>query len=178
MAQVKGKFITLAGWLMSAYPADREKADTALFIRTGKHWDELDPEDWYDTQLFDVFMRTYAKASPTGDRALVTLGRKVYPTIRDTVGLPPHLRTPLDFIKFEAGGFLANHSGAAVVPRTFVKAVDGDVVVRAPAPGYNSALYIGVFLGILEMCGVKTGKVVQTKSQENGDSTSEFRITW
>ena len=55
---------------------------------------------------------------------------------------------------------------------------DGHVIVQAPAPGYNSKLYEGVYLGILEMCGVKTGKVIQTQSQENGDPTSEFDITW
>lgn len=178
MAQVKGKFITLAGTLMSLYSAQRTEADKILFSKTGKHWNELDPEGWYDTRFFHLFMETYAKASPTGYRAIITLGKNVYPTIKKTAGLPPHLKTPLDFIKFEAEGFMANHSGADVKPRKFLKAEDREVIVQAPAPGYNPVLYEGVFLGILEMCGVTTGKVVQTKSQDKGDGTSEFHITW
>lgn len=178
MADVKGKFITLAGSLMSLYKTQLAEADKIVFTKTGRHWNELEPEGWYDTRLFHFFMEAYAKASLSGEQALVTLGRNIYPTIQRTAGLPPHLKTPLDFIKFEAEGYLANHRGSDVIPRTFIKAVEGEVIVQAPAPGYNSKLYEGVFLGILEMCGVKTGKVVQTKSQEKGDSTSEFRITW
>lgn len=81
----------------------------------------------------------------------------VYPTIKRTAGLPPSLKTPLDFLKFEAEGLLANHRGADVRPRKFMKAVDREVVVDAPAPDERSKLYEGVFLGILEITGVKTG---------------------
>jgi hypothetical protein len=146
--------------------------------KTGKTFAELDPEGWYDTSLFNLFMETYARYSVSGERAIVTLGRNVYPTIKKSAGLPPHLKTPLDFIKFEAEGFLANHRGSDVQPRKFISTKDGDVLVQAPAPGYNPKLYEGVFLGILEMSGVKTGKVVQTKARANGDATDEFHITW
>jgi hypothetical protein len=40
-----------------------------------------------------------------------------------------------------------------------------------------SKLYVGVYQGILSMCGVK-GSVAQTKTQEKGDPTSEFVIRW
>ncbi|MBN1591303.1 MAG: hypothetical protein JW888_17455 [Pirellulales bacterium] len=178
MAEVRGKFINLAGGLMSLYPEYLAVADRSLFLRIGKHWNELEPEGWYDTSLFELLMQAYAKASPTGEKALITLGRKVYPTIKKTVGLPDRLKTPLDFIKYEAEGFLANHRGPGVRPRRFIKVVDREVIVEAPAPGYSEKLYLGVFQGLLEMCGVKTGCVVQTKSREQGDSTAEFRITW
>ena len=178
MAKVKGKFITLAGSLMSLYKKERDIADRVLYDKAKKHWNELDPEGLYETSLFNLFMESYAKASITGVRAIVTLGKNVYPTIKRSVGLPPELETPLDFIKFEAEGFLEIHSGDDIIPRTFLLEEDGHVIVQAPAPGYNSKLYEGVYLGILEMCGVKTGKVIQTQSQENGDPTSEFDITW
>jgi hypothetical protein len=163
---------------MSQYPRQLDQADTLLIAKCGKHWNELDPEAWYDTSSWGVFMDAYAKASVTGYRALVTLGRKVYPTIKQAGGLPPALKTPLDLIKYEAVGFLADHRGADVRPRKFIKAIDCDVVVEAPAPGYNSRLYEGVLLGILEICGMTSGKVEQTKSQEKGDPTSEFHIVW
>ena len=178
MAKIKGKFITLTGSLMSLYPDSRDVADKQLFAKTGKHWNELDPEGWYDTSLMDQFMKTYAKASPTGERAIVNLGRQVYPTIKKSSGLPPNLKTPLEFLKFEADGFMANHNGTDVKPRKFIAAQERNVVVQAPAPGYDSKLFEGVYLGILEMCGVPSGKVEQTKSQEKGDPTSEFKITW
>lgn len=178
MAEVKGKFIMLAGSLMTLYKDGLAEANKGLAAKTGKTFAELDPEGWYDTSLFNLFMETYSRYSVSGDRAIVTLGRNVYPTIKKSVGLPPHLKTPLDFIKFEAEGFLANHRGSDVQPRKFISAKDGDVVVQAPAPGYNPKLYEGVFLGILEMSGVKTGTVVQTKARANGDTTDEFHITW
>lgn len=59
MTEVRGKFIRLAGSLMSLYPQQREKADAFLVERTGKHWDELDPMEWYDAEIFKVFLDTY-----------------------------------------------------------------------------------------------------------------------
>jgi hypothetical protein len=170
MAQVKGKFISLAVNLMRGYVEAANKAEALLGTMTGCTAAQLPPDGWFDTKIFDRVMQIYAEASITGAQAIVTLGRQVYPTIKATAGLPPHLKTPLDLIRFEADGFLANHRGAEVEPRTFIKAVDREVIVLAPAPGYDGRLFEGVFLGILEMCGVRTGKVVR-----DGDT---FTITW
>ena len=178
MAEVKGRFITLTGTLMSPWPRQLDQADTLLMAKCGKRWNELDPEGWYDTSSCGVFMDAYAKASVAGDRALVTLGRNIYPAIKQAGGLPRQLQAPLDCIRYEAEDFLASHRGTDVKPRKFIKAVEHDVVVEAPAPGYNSRLYEGVFLGILALCGATTGKVEQTKRQEKGDPTSEFHIVW
>jgi hypothetical protein len=178
LAEVKGRFITLTGTLMSLNTRQLDQANTLLMATCGKHWNELDPEGWYDTSSWGVFMDAYAKASVSRDRALVTIGRNIYPAIKQAGGLPQALKAPLDYIRYEAEGFLANHRGADVKPRRFIKAVDHDVVVEAPAPGYNSRLYEGVFLGILEICGVTAGRVEQTRCQEKGDPTSEFHIIW
>ncbi|MEY3219447.1 MAG: hypothetical protein RIT27_804 [Pseudomonadota bacterium] len=177
MAQIKGKFITLTGALMSLYPEELAQADRVLFQKIKKHWDELDPESWYEISLFNLFMETYFSASPSKEKSFVTLGRKVYPTIKKTVGLPP-ISDPLVFLKFEAANFLTDHRGNDVKPRRILREQPGDFLVEAFAPGYNSKLYEGVFLGILEMCGVQDAKVIQTKCQEKGDDTSEFHITW
>lgn len=178
MADVNGKFITLAGSLMSVYPEALAGADKQLQQAVQLRWDQLPPEDWFSTKLLDAFMTTYAAASPTGDRAIVTLGRRVYPTIKKSVGLPPQLKGALDYIKFEAEGFLANHRGADVKPRTFVSIAEREVVVDAPAPGYRSLLYVGVYQGLLELAGEPKGNVEQQLAQERGDPTSRFRITW
>lgn len=178
MAEVKGKYITMIATLMSMYEKEKKEADASLFDQLGKHYDELTPEGWYDIKWIILFLNAYVRASPSKEYALVTFGRQVYPALKKANLLPTHLKTPLDYIKFEAEGFSRDHKGPEVKPRKFIKAVDKDVIVEAPSPGYNSKMFEGVYLGILEMLGIKTGKVVQTKSQEKGDNTSEFHITW
>lgn len=174
MAEVKGKFITLAGNLMTLYEKYQQIADEKLYKNIGKHFNQLDPEGWYDTKYFNTFMEEYAKGSPTGEFAIVTLGRNIYPTIKKTAGLPPDIKTPLDLIIFEAKGFELAHRGADVKPRKFIKKRDGHVIVQAPAPGYSQKLYEGVFRGILEMYDIKTGKVIMTK----GAPVFEYDISW
>jgi len=170
MAEVKGKFITLAGMLMAGQPKYLEKVNQYLQEETGLTHLELNPEDFYDTAIFERAIQVYGEASGEGEEGYVTIGKRVYPTIKVTVGLPDYLETPLDFIQFEFQGFLENHS-EDVAPREVLKLMDGDVEVFAPAPGYNSKLYKGVFLGILEMCGAKNPKVEMIKPDV-------FKITW
>ncbi len=62
MAEVKGRFITLTGTLMSPYPRQLDQANTLLMAKCGKLWNELDPDGWYDTSSWAVFMDAYAKA--------------------------------------------------------------------------------------------------------------------
>ena len=102
----------------------------------------------------------------------------IYPTIAATVGLPDHLRTPLDFLKFEAEGFIADHRGDDVIPRKFLKQEEGHVIVEAISPDYSCALIEGVYDGILQLCGVKGGQVRQTKCVRRGDPVCEYDIKW
>ena len=84
----------------------------------------------------------------------------------------------MDYIIYEGEGFELNHTGDGIQPRKWIQKNDGDVIVQAPAPGYNCRLYEGVFLGILEMQGEMNGNVEQTKCMTRGDETCEFHITW
>jgi hypothetical protein len=170
MPGVKGKFITLTGMLMSNSEEQLAKANQYLESEIGLTHLELDPEDFYDTSLFNEFMKVYIETSGLGKEGYVVVGRRVYPTIKRTAGLPPNLTTPLDFVKFEAEGFLANHT-SDVVHRKFLKTEDKNVVVYAPAPGYDGTLYVGVYLGILDICGITTGKVDLVDKDT-------YQITW
>jgi hypothetical protein len=170
VAQVKGKFITLSTMLMADKPEYLEKVNAYLQEETGLKHLELDPEDFYDTAIFEKAMQIYGEASGEGEQGYVTIGKRVYPTIKISAGLPDYLETPLDYIQFEFQGFLENHSDD-VEPREILKLMDGDVEGFAPAPGYSSKLYEGVFLGILEMCEAKNPKVEMT-------SPDVFKITW
>jgi len=169
MAQVKGKFIKMVGFLM--FSKELKSANEFLVSSIGKTSTELDDEGWYDTSIFDKFMKTCVEGSSLKEKIYITIGKKVYPTIKRTVGLPENLKTPLSFILFEAEGFLQNHQGEGVVARKIIKSSDREVIIEAKAPGYNSKLYEGVWLGILEMCGVTTGKV-----ESKGNDV--FAITW
>ena len=122
-----------------------------------------------------VFKAIEDNSSPLLARAAIKLiGQRVYPTIEKTAGLPKNLKTPLDFIKFEAEGFLLNHQGAEVKPRKILVEEDKSVVIEANSPGYSPVLIEGVFLGILEMSGIKTGRV--DYKEENGNSI--YMIKW
>ncbi|MFC1836737.1 hypothetical protein ACFL2Q_18765, partial [Thermodesulfobacteriota bacterium] len=145
-----------------------------------KTYDSLDPEGWYDTRVIEGVFQAIEKNSSTilAWAAMKVIGQNVYPTIEKTVGLPKTLKTPVDFVKFEAEGFLANHRGRDVIPRKFIKAEPGHVIVDAPSPGYNCAFIEGVFDGILQMCQIKDGKVKQTKCLTKGDDTCQFEIKW
>lgn len=178
MAQIKGRFIILIGVFCSLFQQGNKDVDNMIHEKTGKFWDKIDPDEWFEASVFSAILDTYAKGSPTGEEAIVTLGRSIFPTIKNTVGLPAELKTPLDYINYESETFMFSHKGADVRPRKIIRSGDHEVLIEAPAPGYNSRLYEGVYAGILDMTHAGNGKVVQTKSQEKGDSTSEFHITW
>ncbi|MEI7596467.1 MAG: hypothetical protein WCK02_12020 [Bacteroidota bacterium] len=171
MAEVKGKFLILTGMLASNTPDILAQMNEYLVNETGLTHLEIDPEDYYDTKHWGEFMNAYSKGFPDKKQAIIDLGRRVYPTIKRTSGMPPHLVTPLDFVRFEAEGFLANHTGDDVIPRKIISESANEITMYAPAPGYDENLYIGVWLGILEMIDITTGKV-----EELGDHT--YKITW
>lgn len=180
MAEIKGKFILLACSLLETKPEAKSQALANVRRLTGREWNELDPEGWYDTKVINsVFEAIEANASPIlAWAAIKVIGQNVYPTIERTVGLPKTLQTPLDFVKFEAEGFMANHRGPDVTPRKIVSAEPGSVVVEAPSPGYNCSFIEGVFDGILIMCGIRNGEVTQTRCVKKGHPTCEYHIRW
>ncbi len=173
MADVKGKFITLTGNLMFHYKRQLDEANAILVNTISKGWNELEPEGWYSTALFGLFMDKYAEGSFFGSQAIRMLGEQVYPTIKATSGIPSHIKSIKDFILFEAEGFLLNHRGDDVVARKFLKTEDKHIIVEAPAPGYNQLLYVGVYQGILKMAGINTGIVKYTNP-----TTHEYDIKW
>jgi len=178
MAEIRGNIIYLTGNLMGLYPEIQKKADDVLFNECGKHWHELTIDDWIDTRMWDLFMNAYAKGSITGERALLTLGRNIYPTIKKAGQIPAEIDNPVKMLEFEGEGFKIYHRGADVSPRKFLRLKNGDVLVEAPSPGYNCKVIEGVFIGIVEMFGIKNVKAVQTKCVKNNDTTCEYHITW
>jgi hypothetical protein len=180
MAEVKGKFITMACSLLEIKPEAKAEAMEAVKSLTGKQWDQLEPEGWYGTNVFDAIFRITEKhhGPVMGWAAIKIMGRRVFSTKERTVGLPKHLKTPLDWLKWEGNGFMEDHRGADVVPRKFLKTEPGNVVVEAVSPGYNCMLIEGVYEGILEMCGIKKYKVTQARCVKKGDSTCEYHIEW
>ncbi len=175
MVKVHGKYITFCARLMTLYKDAQKKADEQLFNKIGKHYEELEPEGWYDIELIDLFMNAYKEASPTGRNAMVTMGRKIYPILKRTVGLPD-FKSPLEAFQYESETFLMDHKSdenSVVIPRKILKSENGQVIIQAPSPGYDILLFKGVYIGILELFGIRTGKV-----ELIDEAQGIFEITW
>ncbi len=176
--EIRGKFIRLAGALMSIYPAQREKADAVLFARTGRHWDELDPAEWFDAEIYKVFLDAYCEGSVTGEKALLTLGRNIFPTKKKRGELPDYIDSPLDLLVYSTESFTDDHRGEGIRPVRVVKADEGEAIFDVPDHGYDCRVDEGVYLGILGMFGIEGGVVEQAKCKKKGDPSCEFHITW
>ena len=178
MPEVRGKFIKLAGSLMSLYPEQREKADAFLVERTGKHWDQVDPMEWYEADIYEKFLDTYCESSVTGQKALLTLGRNIFPTKRKLGELPEDISSALDLLIYSTRSFPEDHRGAGIRPVKIIKATEGDVILDVPDHGYDCMVDEGVYLGIMSMFDIENGEVEQTRCKKKGDSSCEFHITW
>jgi len=178
MAQIKGMMITQVCMLMTLYEDGQKKAADYVLQKTGKHYEDLEPNEFYDVEILNEALKIYSEYSPTRDRVYITHGTKVYPLLKQHVGFPPHLKTPLDFLLFEAESFKQNHRGPDVIERHFLKTDDKHIIVDAPSPGYNCKILEGVFLGILKMVGEENGTVTQTECIQRGDSTCIYDVTW
>ena len=176
MPQVKGKFITMAGYLMAVYKEEQLKADEMLFLKIGKHFNELDAEGFYDVSIYDEFMRKYAEASITGEKAILTLGKNTFPLIKRTVGLPSHINSALDLIKFSAQQFVNDHKG--LPPITILKAERWNVILKLPKLGYDCLVVEGVYLGILEIFGIRNGRIAHNTCVKKGDPYCRLEINW
>ncbi len=177
-AQVRGNIVNLTGMLMNLNPEIQQKADALLFKKTGKHWDELTPDDWVETAIWNSFMKIYAENSISGIRALVMLGRKIYPTIQKAGGLPPSVETAGEMLKLECDTFLDYHKGPDVKKRQILLYEPGHLKIKAYSPGYTCSVIEGVYMGILDMYGIRNGRVVQTECVHRGDEACIFDITW
>ena len=180
MADVKGKYISMACTLLETKPQAKEAALQNVKKLTGKEYNDLEPEGWYDVKVLESIFQVIRQQSTqiTANASIKLIGQKIFPTIQKTVGLPKHLKTPLDFFKFDVESFKNDHRGSDVKERKIIEAKEGKVIMEATSPGYDCTLTEGVYLGILNMCGVKNGEVIQTKCLKKGDRDCEFLIKW
>lgn len=180
MDKVRGKFITMAGYSMALYKGEQAKADEWLQSKVGKSYTDLEPDGWYDLEIFINFLEAYAAASITGEQAYATTGRQVFRTAKEAGLLPPGLSKPVDFLKFEFGLYLMSLEGPNIHPRKLLQVTDGDVRIEVKNPPYLAfdRLMEGVFLGAVEMAGIENAKVEQASCAQKGDVVCEYRITW
>jgi hypothetical protein len=180
VAEVRGKFITMACSLLSLSQEAKSEALEIIRDLTGEEWDSLAPEGWYDTSVLQaVFGATQEHCgSVTGLAVIKVMGKQVYPTIARTAGFPSTLETPLDWLEWEGQSFLNDHRGTDVVPRRFLVTEPGHVVVETDPVGYDCILTEGVFEGILDMCHVNPYQVIQKRCVKKGDTICGYDITW
>lgn len=180
MAKSKGKFVAMAYTLLELNPEAQIEAARKIKQLTGQDLTQIIPEGWYDTSVIESVFQIVEKyyGSIMAWSTIKVMGRRIYPTIAKTVGLPTHLKTPLDWLRWEGQSFLNDHQGRDVVPRNFLKVETGHIIVEAISPGYNCILVEGVFEGILDMCNIKTYTVKQTRCVKKGNPVCEYDITW
>ena len=167
---------------MASFKDDQEKADAWLISKVGKSFRDLAPDGWYDLEIFIKFLETYASASPTGELAYVTTGKRVFLTAKLAGMLPPDLSKPIDYLKFEFDLYFKSLKGPNIYPRKLLAATDGDVRIEVKNPPYRAfdILMEGVFCGAVTMAGISalSVNVEQTKCALYGDAVCEYRITW
>lgn len=180
MAKSKGKFIMMAYGLLELNPEAKREALESIQRLTGQDVSQLSPEGWYDTNVIGSIFQIAEKhyGSIMAWSTIKVMGRRVFPTIAKTIGFPSHLKTPLDWLKWEGHTFLNDHQGRDVVPRNFLITEPGHIVVEALSPGYSCVFVEGVYEGILDMCHIKQYKVRQTRCVKKGDPVCEYDITW
>ena len=176
MKQVKGAFIGLTVSLMTLYKEQQKEADKVIFDRTGKYAHELEPEQWYDVSVLDECLKRYASASVTGKRAIVTMGKRVFPTLRRMGKVPSDLKTVFEALTYIADDFVNTIRGAGTVK--VLKATEGHFILQVPDSAFSCLVHEGVCLGVLESFRAEKGSVKQTKCVAQGDRFCELHITW
>lgn len=171
MPLMQGKYTILTVTLaIASSPNIAKTIDAYLEEHLGLTHQELDPEEFYDISIFVDCMAIYCQSFPDPTKAVIELGKRIYPTNKWTGALPDHLKTPLDFIVFEAEGF-KNAFSSDVVQRKIMETTERSVTMYAPSPGYVKEMMIGVWLGILEMIDINSGKVEEI-------DIDTWRISW
>jgi hypothetical protein len=180
MADIRGKFVDMATKFISSQPDIQEKAKQEVKRLTGKLPSELEPDGWYDASVLNSVFQTIRKNTDdfTANTMIQVAGMEIFYVIKESGDVPPELKSSLDWIRFEADAFVTHHRGSDAVPRKFIKAESGHIVVEAFSPGYDCTFIEGCFMGILRMNGDYNGTVKQTRCVKNGDSTCEFDIRW
>ncbi|MBB4313634.1 methyl-accepting chemotaxis protein [Roseospira marina] len=169
VADIRGRVVLLTASLMD--PATRARAEQVLVERTGHSLSGIKPEDWVSTAVFDTLLQEYARGSGRGEGAIIEVGRKVFPALEAAGKLPKGTKTPVEWLLYENEIFLLEHQGTEVRGRNVLRAEDGHVTMEALAPGYDAALYVGVYEGILQWRGITDGTVARRPG-------GVFDITW
>ncbi len=61
MDKLRGIFIRMAGFAMSLYEDEREKADEWLKSEVGMSYKDLDPDGFYDLEIFIKFLEIFLR---------------------------------------------------------------------------------------------------------------------
>lgn len=180
MTETKGKFITMTCSLLQLNPEARVEVEKFIKNHTGKAWNQLEPEGWYDTTIVkSIFQITEKHYGTLMAKSIIkVVGRRAISIITKTTGFPKNLSTPLDWLKWEGESFQNDHRGSGVLTHRFITTEPGHVVIEATPPGYDCLLIEGVYEGILNMCDVKTYTVKQIRCVKDGDPFCHYDITW
>ncbi len=169
MIEIKGALITLSAMLLATKPDKLKEADEYLESEIGLTHEEMDPNEYYDLKLLEKVFSFYDNLFDKDiNTNLKYCGSRGVHTIQRTMGLPENLKTPVDYLRFEAEvSYLGNVKG--VEPREFVEITENHCVIRTKliTPKY---LQFGVWTGFLEIAGV-TANIQELE-------TDVYKISW
>lgn len=178
MVEVRGLLISTVGSFLVVYKEKLKEIDDLLYKDIGKHWNELDPNQWYDVKHYNNFLKAYSEASITHEKSWITFGRNLFPAFWKAFGNPEGLKTTLDYIDWEAKYYNSNMRGKEFSERKFIKKEDGHVIMQMDGKERNCLVSVGVYESLMAKSGAKGWAVKQTKCVKKGDPVCEFEVTW
>jgi len=173
MVEIQGKFITLAGMLLADKPEVLATINEFIEEETGCTHLELDPNDYYDIEIWIKLLQHYRNSFDDHDQSLVDLGKRFYPTMKRTGDIDIiNSKNPLDYLRDEINKSDEMIKGAnGALQKKIIEENDNEVIMLAPSINTGSFLHIGVWLGLFEMLDIKTGGVEDLGNHK-------FRIYW
>jgi len=177
MLEIKGKFITLGGMLLADKPEVLKKVNVFLEEETGCTHLELDPEEFYDLEIWAKMMEFFAGAFDDPTQAFIDFGKRFYPTMKRTgrLGVDLSSSNPMDYFNEEihnSSDFMrGNDEEMAMMKKKILKQGDNYATIYSFVMDDSYHLQIGIWLGLFDMIGVEGGKV-----EYLGDS--QFHLSW
>jgi len=171
MAEIKGKFIALAGILLSDKPELLEKANEQLVKKYGYTHQFIAYEDYYDSQIFSEFLVAYSTSQEQPEDALTYFGRRAIALLQRSSSFPGSISSVDELLKIQTEILEQNHHYEQLTWPSIVTSSAHSITIFAPAPEYDSRIFPGMWLELLE----KSLKTTINIKELGGNA---YRLTW
>ncbi|MBD3255294.1 MAG: hypothetical protein GF383_09390 [Candidatus Lokiarchaeota archaeon] len=168
MNEQKGKFILMVYKLLEAYnPEVVEEASKELTVEIKK----IDLEGFYPRSEFLAFLE---KLSPD---AQMVIGKKCFPTVKNTTNDLDGIETPLGLLKVMDAQYKANVRGPDVPEIKILEENDHHIKMSVKAP-YPDDFNEGIIRGAFDMFKILRVHISREIETIDGDKVATFDIKW